>query len=192
MEKKQDDDQIYFESLLKRVNLDKTELCTVGLKNLNRRLGHVEVHEKNFLMKKRRQLKNIESAQKTRQKAMSNINLLKSRVEILEDQLAAVKETQKTVQERNQAKENLWIENVEYWADKLNLINKKYMIVMGSTSNSGFPNAQNNLQNCQNLQNHLINFPKELDLVIRHMKKTTLEPQKFLSLEEPLDLTVTK
>ena len=84
------------------MNLDKTELCTVGLKNLNRRLGHVEVHEKNFLMKKRRQLKNIGSAQKTRQKAMSNINLLKSRVEILEDQLAAVKETQKTIQERNQ------------------------------------------------------------------------------------------
>ena len=75
----------------------------------------------------------------------------------------------------------MWIENVEYWADKLNLINKKYMIVMGSTSNSGFPNAQNNLQNCQN---HLINFPKELDLVIREMKKSTLE--------EPLDLTVTK
>ena len=53
-------------------------------------------------MKKRRQLKNIGSAQKTRQKAISNINLLKSRVEILEDQLAAVKETQKTIQERNQ------------------------------------------------------------------------------------------
>ena len=55
---------------------------------------------------------------------------------------------------------------------------------MGSTSNSGFPNSQNNLQNGQNLQNHLINFPKELDLVIRDMKKSTLE--------EPLDLTVTK
>ena len=86
----------------------------------------------------------------------------------------------------------MWIENVEYWADKLNLINKKYMIVMGSTSNSGFPNAQNNLQNCQNLQNHLINFPKELDLVIRDMKKSTLESHKCSNLEEPLDLTVTK
>ena len=63
---------------------------------------------------------------------------------------------------------------------------------MGSTSNSGSQNSQNNLQNCQNLQNHLINFPKELDLVIRDMKKSTLEPQKSLSLEEPLDLTVTK
>ena len=58
------------------------------------------------------------------------------------------------------------------------------MIVIGSTSNSGFQTSQNNLQNCQNLQNHRINFPKELDLVIRDMKKTTLE--------EPLDLTVTK
>ena len=55
---------------------------------------------------------------------------------------------------------------------------------MGSTSYSGFQTSQNNLQNCQNLQNHWINFPKELDLVIRDMKKTTLE--------EPLDLTVTK
>ena len=78
----------------------------------------------------------------------------------------------------------MWIENIEYWADKLKLINDKHMIVMGSTLNSGFPNSQNNLQNGQNLQNHLINFPKELDLVIRDMKKTTLE--------EPLDLTVTK
>ena len=93
---------LYFQSLLKRVNLTKTELCTLRLKNLNQRLDHIEVHEKIFLMKKRRQLKNIGSAQKTRQKAMSNINLLKSRVEILEDQLAAVKETQKTIQERNQ------------------------------------------------------------------------------------------
>ena len=80
----------------------------------------------------------------------------------------------------------MWIENIEYWADKLKLINDKHMIVMGSTSNSGSQNSQNNLQNCQNLQNHLINFPKELDLVIRDMKKTTLD------LEEPLDLTVTK
>jgi hypothetical protein len=62
------------------------------------------------------------------------------------------------------------------------------MIVMGSTSNSGFPNSQNNLQN---LQNHRINFPKELDLVIRDMKKTTLESHKYPNLEEPLDLTVT-
>ena len=60
---------------------------------------------------------------------------------------------------------------------------------MGSTSNSGFPNSQNNLQN---LQNHRINFPKELDLVIRDMKKTTLESHKYPNLEEPLDLTVTK
>ena len=63
------------------------------------------------------------------------------------------------------------------------------MIVMGSTLNSGFPNSQNNLQN---LQNHRINFPKELDLVIRDMKKTTLESHKYPNLEEPLDLTVTK
>ena len=62
----------YFQSLLKRVNLDKTELCTVRLKILNRRLDHIEVHEKKFLMKRRRQLKNIGSAQKTRQKAMSD------------------------------------------------------------------------------------------------------------------------
>ena len=63
---------LYFQSLLKRVNLDKTELCTVRLKNLNRQLDHIEVHEKKFLMKRRRQLKNIGSAQKTRQKAMSD------------------------------------------------------------------------------------------------------------------------
>ena len=54
------------------MNLDKTELCTVRLKILNRRLDHIEVHEKKFLMKRRRQLKNIGSAQKTRQKAMSD------------------------------------------------------------------------------------------------------------------------
>ena len=54
------------------MNLDKTELCTVRLKVLNRRLDHFEVHEKKYLMKKRRQLKNIGSAQKTRQKAMSD------------------------------------------------------------------------------------------------------------------------
>ena len=54
------------------MNLDKTELCTVRLKVLNRRLDHIEVHKKKFLMKKRRQLKNIGSAQKTRQKAMSD------------------------------------------------------------------------------------------------------------------------
>ena len=63
---------LYFQSLLKRVNLTKTELCTLRLKNLNQRLGHIEVHEKIFLMKKRRQLKNIGSAQKTRQKAMTD------------------------------------------------------------------------------------------------------------------------
>ena len=54
------------------MNLDKTELCTLRLKNLNRRLDHIEVHEKKFLMKRRRQLKNIGSAQKTRQKAMTD------------------------------------------------------------------------------------------------------------------------
>ena len=56
------------------MNLDKTELCTVRLKVLNRRLelDHIEVQEKKYLMKKRRQLKNIGSAQKTRQKAMSD------------------------------------------------------------------------------------------------------------------------
>ena len=37
-----------------------------------------------------------------RQSKDCEINLLKSRVEILEDQLDAVKETQKTIQERNQ------------------------------------------------------------------------------------------
>ena len=63
---------------------------------------------------------------------------------------------------------------------------------MGSTSNSGSQNSQNSHQNCQNLQNHLINFPKELDLVIREMKKSTLESQKCPSLEEPLDLSVSK
>jgi len=113
-------------------------------------------------------------------------------LEILEGRLVDEKETRKVIQERNQATEKCWIENIKYWADKLKLINEKYMIVMGSTSNSGSQNSQNNLQNCQNLQNHRINFPKELDLVIRDMKKTTLEPQKCLSLEEPLDLTVTK
>jgi hypothetical protein len=54
------------------VNLDKTELCTARIKVLNRRLDHIEVHEKKFLMKKRRQLKNIGIAQKTRQKTMSD------------------------------------------------------------------------------------------------------------------------
>merc|ERR1712086_388592 len=100
-------------------------------------------------MKRRRQLKNIGSAQKTRQKAMSDrqskdceINLLKSRVKILEEQLEDKKETRKIIQERNQAKEKFWIENIKYWADKLKLINEKYMIVMGSTSNSGSQNSQ--------------------------------------------------
>jgi hypothetical protein len=75
----------------------------------------------------------------------------------------------------------------------LKLINEKYLIVIGSTSNSGSQNSQNSHQNCQNLQNHLINFPKELDLVIREMKKSTLEShQKCPSLEEPLDLSVSK
>jgi hypothetical protein len=54
------------------VNLDKTELCTARIKVLNRRLDHIEVQEKKFLMKKRRQLKNIGIARKTRQKAMSD------------------------------------------------------------------------------------------------------------------------
>ena len=49
----------------------------------------------------------------------------------------------------------------------------------------GMRNLQYETRICQKI--HQINFPKELDLVIRDMKKTTLEPQKCLSLEEPLD-----
>jgi hypothetical protein len=57
---------------LKRANLDKKELYTVRLKVLSQRLDHIEVHEKKFLMQKRRKLKNIRSAQKNRQKTMSD------------------------------------------------------------------------------------------------------------------------
>ena len=89
--------------------MNKTDLRNLPVKILHQRLDHIEVSEKNFLMKERRKLKNICSSQNTRQKAEhhrqskeSEITLLKSSLKVTGDTLAREKEIRLEAQKQNQ------------------------------------------------------------------------------------------
>ena len=101
----------FLKSLLERAKISETELSKMRLKDLNRRLDHIEVNEKKFLMKKRRQLKNIGSAQKTRQRAMcdrqlkeSEILELKSKLKSKDEELEKEKEIRLSAEKQKQVR----------------------------------------------------------------------------------------
>ena len=94
---------------MNRAKITETELSKMRLKELNRRLDHIEVNEKKFLMKKRRQLKNIGSAQKTRQRAMCDrqskefeILELKQKLKSKDDELEKEKEIRLSAEKQKQ------------------------------------------------------------------------------------------
>ena len=90
-----------------------------------------------------------------------------------------------------QALDDYWSENIRYWADKLKLVNEKYMAALWEIQALS---ASNGLQN---LQSHIVSLPNDLDLIIKEMKNSVLDSNRFScqkkqNLEEPLDLSVQK
>ena len=90
-----------------------------------------------------------------------------------------------------QALDNYWSENIRYWAEKLKLVNEKYMAALWEIQ---AVSASNGLQN---LQSHIVSLPNDLDLIIKEMKNSVLNSNRFScqrkrNLEEPLDLSVQK
>ena len=90
-----------------------------------------------------------------------------------------------------QALDNYWSENIRYWAEKLKLVNEKYMAALWEIQSLS---ASNGLQN---LQSHIVSLPNDLDVIIKEMKNSVLDSNRFScqkkrNLEEPLDLSVQK
>ena len=84
-----------------------------------------------------------------------------------------------------------WSENIDYWAEKLKLINTKYMAALWEIQAIS---ASNGLQN---LQSHIGSLSTDLDLIIKEMKNYILDSNRFSyqkkrNSEEPLDLSVRK
>ena len=82
-----------------------------------------------------------------------------------------------------------WSENLHYWAEKLKLINEKYMAALWGIQAIS---ASNGLQN---LQSHIVSLPNDLDLIIKEMKNSIFDSNKFScqkkqNSEKPLDLSV--
>ena len=90
-----------------------------------------------------------------------------------------------------QALDNYWSENIRYWAEKLKLVNEKYMAALWEIQAVSASNG------IQNLQSHIVSLPNDLDLIIKEMKNSVLNSNRFScqkkrNLEEPLDLSVQK
>ena len=90
-----------------------------------------------------------------------------------------------------QALDNYWSENIRYWAEKLKLVNEKYMAALWEIQAVSASNG------IQNLQSHIVSLPNDLDLIIKEMKNSILDSNRFScqkkrNLEEPLDLSVQK
>ena len=90
-----------------------------------------------------------------------------------------------------QALDNYWSENIRYWAEKLKLVNEKYMAALWEIQALSASNG------IQNLQSHIVSLPNDLDLIIKEMKNSILDSNRFScqkkrNLEEPLDLSVQK
>ena len=90
-----------------------------------------------------------------------------------------------------QALDNYWSENIRYWAEKLKLVNEKYMAALWEIQAVSASNG------IQNLQSHIVSLPNDLDLIIKEMKNSVLNSNRFScqkkrNLEEPLDLSVKK
>ena len=90
-----------------------------------------------------------------------------------------------------QALNNYWSENIRYWAEKLKLVNEKYMAALWEIQALSASNG------IQNLQSHIVSLPNDLDLIIKEMKNSVLNSNRFScqkkrNLEEPLDLSVKK
>ena len=90
-----------------------------------------------------------------------------------------------------QALDNYWSENIRYWAEKLKLVNEKYMAALWEIQASSSSNG------LHNLQSHIVSLPNDLDLIIKEMKNSVLNSNRFScpkkrNLEEPLDLSVKK
>ena len=88
--------------------------------------------------------------------------------------------------------QEFWTGNAQYWIEKLRILNDKYMALTGE-----FQIMSSTFGGSQNFQNYGTSFPNDLDLVIRGMKKSLQESEKFSNpttsnSEEPLDLSVKK
>ena len=84
-----------------------------------------------------------------------------------------------------------WSENMHYWVEKLKLINKKYTAALWEIQAISVHNG------LQNLQNHIVSLPTDLDLIIKEMNNCILDSNRFpcqkkSNSEEPLDLSVRK
>ena len=80
---------------------------------------------------------------------------------------------------------------MHYWAEKLKLINKKYMAALWEIQ---VISASNGLQN---LQSHFVSLPNDLDLIIKKIKNSIFDSNRFScqkkqNSEEPLDLSARK
>ena len=90
-----------------------------------------------------------------------------------------------------QALDDYWSGNIRYWAEKLKLVNEKYMAALWDIQ------AQTASNGLQNLQSHIVSLPNDLDLIIKEMKNSILDSNRFScqkkrNFEEPLDLSVQK
>merc|ERR1712223_817181 len=149
-------------------------------------------------MKKRRQLKNIGSAQKTRQRAMCDrqskefeILELKSKLKSKDDELEKEKEIRLSAEKHKQALEEFWAANVTFWSEKLKLVNEKSVAIVWEIQNMQSSSEVQNFKNCG------ISFSNDLGHIIHEMKKSASESNRISisrvpNSEEPLDLSLKK